>query len=77
MIGKPASRDNDGAGAGGSHGRGDDLCDDDGANDIDRVGRLQMGDARAQQLIRSSHDRAVDDEPRRALAAVEVADSGA
>jgi hypothetical protein len=63
MIGETAAGDDDGAEAGGSHGGGGDLCDDDGTNDVDRVGRLQVGGARAQQLVRSSHDRVVDDEP--------------
>ncbi len=73
MIGKPSSGDNDGAGAGGPHGWSSDLCDDDCTNDVDRISRLQMGDARAQQLIRSSHYRVIDDEPWGALAAVEGA----
>src|SRR3954469_4414906 len=40
MIGETAAGDDDGAEAGGSHGRRGDLCDDDGANDVDRIGLL-------------------------------------
>jgi hypothetical protein len=61
MVPRPAAR------MGGSG----DLCDDDGTNDVDRVGRLQVGDARAQQLVRSSHDRVVHDQPRCSIPAVE------
>jgi hypothetical protein len=43
----------------------------------DRIGRLQVGDARAQQLVRSAHDRVVDDEPRCAIPAVEHTHAGA
>ena len=63
MIGEPAAGDDDGAGSGGAHGRGGDLRDDDGTENVDRIRRLQMRDARAEQLIRSSHDRVVDDQP--------------
>src|SRR5204862_7461659 len=40
IISETAAGDDDGAEAGGSHVRGSDLCDDDGANDIDRIGLL-------------------------------------
>jgi hypothetical protein len=64
MMSETGPGDDDGSEAGGSHGGGGDLCDDDGANDVDRIGRLRVGDARAPQLVRGSPDRVVDDEPR-------------
>src|ERR1700726_2838339 len=48
------------------------LCHDDGADDVNRIGRLQVLDARAQELVRSSHDCVVDDEPGRTLLVVEL-----
>ena len=46
MIGKSASCEEDGAVSGGSHGRGGDLRDDNGTNDVNRVRSRQVGDAR-------------------------------
>jgi hypothetical protein len=62
-MGESASHDNDGPGAAGLHGWSRHLCDDDGTNHVYRVGLLQVGDPRAQQLVRSSDDRVVNDEP--------------
>jgi hypothetical protein len=54
------------------HGWGGDLCHDDGADDVNRIGRLQVLDARAQEFVRSSHDFVVDDEPGCTLLVVEL-----
>ena len=72
MVCKAATRHDDGAGAGRPHGWGDNLRHDDGADDVNRVGRLQVLDARIQERVRSAHDRVVDDETRRILAVVEL-----
>ena len=50
MICETATRHDDGAGAGRPHGWGGDLRHDDGADDVNRIGRLQVLDARAQEL---------------------------
>ncbi len=71
MIGKTTTRHDDGARAGRPHGRGGGLRHDDGADDVNRIGRLQVLDARGQERVRSSHDSVVDDEPGRTLLAVE------
>ena len=44
MIGRAASGNNHGAEPGGLHRRGGNLGDDDGADDVDSVSRLQMGE---------------------------------
>jgi hypothetical protein len=41
IIGEPATRYDDGSGAGRPHGWGGDLRHDDGADDVNRIGRLQ------------------------------------
>src|SRR6185369_931337 len=43
VVGKAAPGDEDGPEAGGPHGRGGHLRDDDGADDIYRIRRLQVG----------------------------------
>jgi hypothetical protein len=75
MICESATRHDDGARAGRLHGWGGDLCHDDGADHVNCIGSLQVLDARGQELVRSSHDCVVDDEPRRTLLVVELSHS--
>ena len=51
MICETAPCHQDGAGAGRPHNWGSDLCHHDGADDINRIGGLQVRDARAQELV--------------------------
>ena len=57
-------------------GGGGDLRHDDGADDVDRIGRLQVLDVRAQELVRSAHDRVVDGESRCAIVSVQRGQAG-
>ncbi len=72
MICETATRDDDGARSCRPHGWGGDLGHHDGADDVNRIGRLQVLDTRAQECVRSSHDCVVDDEPGRTPLAVEL-----
>ena len=44
------------------------LCDND---DVNRVSRLEVGHARAEEMVRSPHDRVVDDQAWRAVPAID------
>src|SRR6202034_4786846 len=77
VVGEPAPGDEDGPEARSPHGRGGHLRDDDGADDIYGIRRLQVGDTRAQQPVWSSQDGVVDDDARCVMSEVELPHSGA
>ena len=62
VICETTTRHHDGARTSGAHGWSGDLRQHDGAYDVHRISRLQVFNSRLQELVRSSHDRVVDDD---------------
>jgi hypothetical protein len=76
MISECAPGDDHGTESRGPHSWSGHLGDDDGTDQVDCIGGLQVINARTQQLIRRAHDRVIDDDSRRSLIAVKLGQSG-